>query len=72
MASPPVLLRFGPHAISLVGNGWRSIVPARGKVPRVNGWQMFAAHPPHQRHGGCEDGEIIDALAATYRANHAR
>jgi hypothetical protein len=49
--SPPAPgpVRFGPHALTIVGNGWRSIAPARGKIPLVEGWPSLGAAPPDDR-----------------------
>jgi Bifunctional DNA primase/polymerase, N-terminal len=42
-------MRFGSHARVIVGNGWRSVIPVRGKTPLVENWQTSGAPPPDDR-----------------------
>jgi hypothetical protein len=51
-------IRFGSHARALLANGWRSIIPCRGKSPLVPDWAAYGLAPPS------------DALIAAWRAEY--
>lgn len=37
---------FARLAPRLIGNGWTSLIPLRGKIPLVSGWSRFNRAPP--------------------------
>ena len=58
----PGAVRFGSHARELQLNGWRSIIPARGKIPLIENWPSFGAAPP--------DSHRLKIWRATYPASN--
>ena len=67
-------IRFGTHARAILMNGWRSIIPIRGKRPVVPDWPSFGTDYPTPEqigawvvsHGECGVGCVMDGRLVAF------